>query len=153
MDACPFCAIVAGRVPAAIAYRDDRLTVFSDHAPIRPGHMQIDPHDHVEVFDDLAPALAARIVHLGQRIARAQKRLYGVRRVGFVFTGNDVPHVHAHVVPLHASTDVTSARYFEGRVQVRGAPRADAAEMAASARRLAAELGHPIGHHGPAGMA
>lgn len=109
---CLFCGIVAGRVPAARVWETDDLLVFADHQPIRRGHVQIVPKVHYEVFDDLPPPLAAAIVHLGQRIARAQKRLYGVDRVGFVFTGNDVAHVHAHVLPLHAKTDITSAQFF-----------------------------------------
>jgi histidine triad (HIT) family protein len=40
------------------------------------------------------------------------KEVYGVERVAFLFTGGDVAHVHAHVVPMHHKTDVTSARYI-----------------------------------------
>jgi len=39
------------------------------------------------------------------------KAVYGVDRVAFLFTGGDVPHVHAHVIPMVEGTDVTSARY------------------------------------------
>ena len=40
------------------------------------------------------------------------KEVYQVERVAFLFTGGDVPHVHAHVVPMHEKTDITSARYI-----------------------------------------
>ncbi|MEO0485830.1 MAG: HIT family protein [Pseudomonadota bacterium] len=113
MDACPFCEI-ARNTPPSTAWATDALVVFADHRPIRPGHVQIVTRDHYAVFDELPPALAAEIVMLGQRIARVQKRLYGVRRVGFAFTGNEVAHVHAHVVPLHAADDITSARFTDG---------------------------------------
>lgn len=109
---CAFCRIASGTGDAAIAYQDETLCVFADSHPIRPGHMQIIPRTHYETFDALPSDLAAEIVCLGQRVARAQKRLYGVARVGFVFSGFDVPHVHAHVIPLHARTDLTSMRYF-----------------------------------------
>ena len=33
-------------------------------------------------------------------------------RVAFLFTGGDVAHVHAHVVPMQEKTDITSARYI-----------------------------------------
>ena len=113
MRTCPFCEI-ARDTPPGTAWATDTLVVFADHRPIRPGHVQIITRAHFEVFDDLPPDLAAQIVMLGQRIARVQKRLYGVQRVGFAFTGNEVPHVHAHVVPLHAADDITSARYGDG---------------------------------------
>jgi len=51
--------------------------------------------------------------HLGQRIAKSQKKIYSVERVGFVYTGGDIAHVHAHVVPLYEKTDITSLKYIE----------------------------------------
>ena len=52
------------------------------------------------------------MVEVGQRLARKLKSVYRVDRVAFLFTGGDVSHVHAHVVPLHEKTDITSARYI-----------------------------------------
>ena len=40
------------------------------------------------------------------------KRLYGVDRVGFAFTGIHVAHAHAHVIPMHDPQDVTSTQYI-----------------------------------------
>lgn len=150
MPDCEFCAIASGETGAAIAIQTERLVVFADHAPIRTGHMQIIPRAHFTSFDDLPPDLAAEIVVLGQRIARVQKRLYGVERVGFVFTGNEIPHVHAHVIPLHAATDVTSLRYFEGLdLTPTGPHRVGLAEQADAAQALADGLRadgiHPAG--------
>lgn len=110
--ACAFCAIAQGEAPAHVIHASDDILAFSDINPIRPGHTQIIPRQHFEVFDDLPADLALSILKLAQRIARAQKRVYGVDRVGFVFSGFDVPHAHAHVIPLHQPTDLTSMRYF-----------------------------------------
>ena len=63
-------------------------------------------------FERLPPDLAGKILSLAQQLARRMKAVYGVERVGFVFTGTDVPHAHAHVVPMHEKTDFTSARYI-----------------------------------------
>ena len=98
MQNCPFCAIAADPQHPGRAWETDRLVVFSDHRPIRAGHMQIVTKDHYEVFDDLPEDVASEMIVLGQRIARAQKALFGVDRVGFVLTGNEVPHVHAQVL-------------------------------------------------------
>lgn len=111
---CVFCQIVTDRAPAAFVWRDAEVSVFADLNPIREGHVQIVPNAHFETFEQMPAPLAARIMLLGQRIARAQKRLYAVHRVGFVYSGHDVAHAHAHVLPLHDPTDVTSLRYFEG---------------------------------------
>lgn len=109
---CPFCRIAAGSPDAVMVHEDADVVAFLDIAPIRPGHAQVVPRTHVESFERLPPALAARILAVGQALARRMKRVYGVDRVAFLFTGGDVPHVHAHVVPLHAKTDITSLRYL-----------------------------------------
>jgi len=109
---CDFCEIAAGRASAGVVYQAADIMAFADTFPIRPGHIQIIPKTHVEVFEDLPPQLASGIMHLGQRIARVQKRIYGAPRVGFVFSGHDVAHVHAHLIPLHDRTDLTSLRYY-----------------------------------------
>ena len=134
---CLFCAIASGRTPAHVVYEDAHICAFLDIRPIRPGHVQIVPRDHYAYFDDLPAATAADIVHLGQRLAAAQKAVYGVRRVAFLFTGGDVPHAHAHVVPLVAGTDITSRRYIaEADLTFRDLPRAEDGDL----REIAATL-------------
>jgi histidine triad (HIT) family protein len=99
------------------------------------------PRVHVPYFDDLPADLAAAIIGAGQRLAKALKRIQGVSRVAFCFTGSDIAHAHAHVVPLHAPTDITSRRYIaEERVTFRPTPRAPEDDLAAVAARLRAEL-------------
>jgi histidine triad (HIT) family protein len=110
--ACLFCEIAAGARAATVVYEDDDVLAFLDIAPIRPGHTQIIPRAHFATFEVLPPALAARILTLGQQLASRMKAVYQVDRVAFLFTGGDVPHAHAHVVPMREQTDITSARYI-----------------------------------------
>jgi histidine triad (HIT) family protein len=112
MNTCPFCMIATRQVDAVRVHEDDVVTAFLDRSPIRPGHTQIITKRHVQTFEDLPAADAARLLTLGQQLARRMKAVYGVERVAFLFTGGDVAHVHAHVVPMHAKTDITSARYI-----------------------------------------
>lgn len=114
MPTCPFCRIAAGELDAVILYQDAEVVAFLDIGPIRAGHTQIIPRRHVATFELLPPELAARMLHLGQQLAQRLKAVYGVERVAFLFTGGDVPHAHAHVVPMHETTDITSARYLVG---------------------------------------
>jgi histidine triad (HIT) family protein len=140
-EPCIFCAIAAGRVPAHIVYSDAEIVAFLDRGPIRPGHLLIVPHAHVEAFEALPAGLAAKVLEAGQRLARAQKRLYGVDRVAFMFSGGDVPHTHAHLVPMVDKTDITSRRYIaETELTFRLPPTPPEAEMAATAREIAALL-------------
>jgi histidine triad (HIT) family protein len=112
MTDCMFCGIASGAVPAVKIHEDADVVAFLDLGPIRPGHTQIIPRIHVETFELLPEPLAARILSIGQQLARRMKRVYGVDRVAFLFTGGDVAHAHAHVVPMIHKTDITSARYI-----------------------------------------
>lgn len=134
---CTFCDIAKGRHATAIVHETRHLLVFADHAPIRPGHLQIIPRAHFTCFDDLPPRLAGQIMRLGQVLARVLKAEYGVARVGFVFTGHDIAHAHAHLVPLVACDDITSRRYFaNAEVDYVGRPREPVSQLNATADAL-----------------
>ncbi len=141
MPQCLFCRIVAGELPSVIVHQDDLVMAISDIHPIRAGHTQIVSRRHIPYFEDLPETTASRIIHLGQRLSRAMKGLYGVERVAFVLTGGDHAHVHAHVVPMHDKTDITSRRYIvEDEITFRSMPRASDEELASSAAALRAAL-------------
>ena len=112
VNACSFCDIAAKQAEAVVLFEDDEVLAFLDTSPIRRGHSHIIPKQHFATFDVMPPALAGRIIALGQELARRLKATYKVERVAFLFTGGDVAHAHAHLIPMHEKTDVTSARYI-----------------------------------------
>lgn len=127
---CPFCRIARREIPAHIIYEDDYLVAFLDTGPIRPGHVQIIPRDHYPTFDELTAELASRIIILGQKLARILKANWEVTRAAFLFTGGDIAHAHAHVVPMVAATDITSRRYIaEEEITFRPIARASEDEL------------------------
>jgi len=141
---CLFCRIARGELTAHPVHEGERIFAFLDICPIRPGHLQIVPRAHYAYFDDLPADLAAEIVQLGQKLAAALKRTYGVKRVAFLFTGGDVPHAHAHVVPLVSPVDITSRRYIaEPKLTFRSTPRIADEELSATAATLRSQLATP----------
>ena len=139
---CPFCAIADGRIKAHKIHDGERICAFLDIQPVRPGHALIVPRRHYDYFEQMPADLAAEVLALGQKIARAQKQLYGVERVGFMFSGGDVAHAHAHLVPMHEKTDVTSLRYFTvDNPQMQPPPRAPDEELMATAGKMSGLLG------------
>src|SRR5690606_10504127 len=133
--ACVFCGIASRNVAAHIVYEDHEFMAFLDINPIRPGHVQLIARGHYAYFDDLAPDLAARMMQLGQRLARAMKAIHSVERVGFVFTGGDIAHVHAHLVPLVGHADITSTAYIEQKdLRFVDAPQAGREELTEQAQ-------------------
>jgi histidine triad (HIT) family protein len=137
MTDCIFCRIASGAMAAHLVHEDDQVVAFLDICPIRPGHTQVIPRDHYAYFDDLPEDLAGHMLSVGQRLARSMKRLYGVERVGLVFSGSDIAHAHAHIVPMHEATDITSRRYIvDEEVRFASLPRMEAAVLAGHARKL-----------------
>jgi len=138
---CIFCRIAAGCEDAAVIWQGERVLALADIHPIRKGHAQIIARLHHPYFEDLPAETASETMHLGQRLARAMKRLYGVERVAFLFTGGDHAHAHAHLLPMHEKTDITSRCYIaEETLTFRPTPRASVEELADTAERLRREL-------------
>ncbi len=141
MTECLFCRIAHKQVPSTAVHESDNVYAFLDICPIRPGHTQIVPRQHFAYYEDLPPDIASEIVHVGQRLARAMKVLYPVKRVAFLFTGGDVAHAHAHVLPMVSPVDITSRRYIvEEKVSFKALPRASEEELSGVAASLRGEM-------------
>lgn len=137
MSDCVFCRIAHHEIEHDLIYEDDLITAFPDTHPIRPGHAMIISRRHWPYFEDLPKVTASRMIHIGQRLAVVMKSLYRVPRVAFSFTGGDHPHAHAHVIPLHEKTDLTSRRYIaEDDLTFRSTPEISAAECTKTAAGL-----------------
>ena len=140
MSGCLFCELAEKPVPHEV-YRDqDAYAILVPH-PIRPGHCMVLPRDHYPYFDDLPSALAAHLMGLGQKIARLQKAIFDVPRVAFLYTGGDIAHAHAHLVPMTEKTDITSTAYIrQTNLTFSEAPPADPAAIATIGAQLRAAL-------------
>lgn len=134
---CLFCKIVAGQLPAHKVYEDDHVLAFLDLHPIRAGHTLVIPKAHHVWFEDMPPETASRVMTCAQQTAKALKQTYDVERVALFYTGIHVPHVHAHVVPMHHPHDVSSLAYMaDGPESYTVPPRLPEAEMVSVAREL-----------------
>jgi histidine triad (HIT) family protein len=143
MNECVFCQIATGDLSADVIYEDEIVIALADIYPIRVGHTQIISRKHHPYFEDLPEETASRIIHVGQRLSRVMKTLYGVSQVAFLFTGGDHAHAHAHVVPMRDQSDITSRRYIaEENLTFRSTPRASSEELATTAAELRMALGH-----------
>jgi len=138
---CLFCRIARGELNAHEVHASDNVLAFLDLHPIRTGHVLVIPRKHFDYFDAIPPDIAHEVLDVGQRLAPALRALTGVERVAFLFTGVDIPHAHAHLVPLVEPTDITSRRYVvEEHVTFQGAPRADDAELGRTAMAIRSHL-------------
>jgi histidine triad (HIT) family protein len=134
---CLFCRIARGEVPARVVYESEDVIAFLDIRPIRRGHVLVVPRAHFPFYDDLRAEVANEVMRVAQRLAPALRAGFQVERVGLFFTGVDIAHAHAHVVPMVEPTDVTSRQYIaEETLTFRPAALAPAAELDASAELI-----------------
>ena len=107
MGNCIFCAIVAGRAPASIVYRDETCAAFMDIQPVNPGHVLVVPNRHAASLADLDAETGMRMFGIGQQVAAAL-RASGLRCEGVNLfladgeaAGQEVFHLHLHVIPRY----------------------------------------------------
>ena len=134
---CPFCAIAGGAEPEFTAWREEGVLVqISRYWDLdNPGHALVIPLTHVENIYTLPDTLAGRIAGMARRVAIAMRRGYPcdgvtVRQNNEPAGGQDVWHLHTHVVPCH-----TGGKWRGSRLQ-----REDDAERARYAVQLRQSL-------------
>lgn len=105
---CVFCKIISGDLPSRQVYADDACVAFLDIAPFHRGHTLVVPRDHVTDLvagDGAFTAVAPAVEHVA-RLLQDRLRPDGLN----VWTsmgelaGQDVFHLHVHVLPRYAHT-------------------------------------------------
>jgi histidine triad (HIT) family protein len=101
-NACVFCRILAGEVPAAIVYEDDDHVAFLDARPVFEGHTLVVPRRHVVTLADLPHEAIGPYFAAVQRLSVAVPKAMEAAGT-FVAMNNvvsqSVAHLHCHVVP------------------------------------------------------
>jgi histidine triad (HIT) family protein len=104
-----FSRIIAGEIPGKFVWRDDRVVGFLSIEPMQPGHTLVVPREEVDHWIDLEPDLASHLFAVAQQVGRAQKAEWNPRRIGVLIVGDEVPHVHIHVVPINSPDQLSFA--------------------------------------------
>ena len=104
-----FSRIISGELPGRFVWRDDRVVAFLSIEPMRPGHTLVVPRDEVDHWIDLDPELASHLFRVAQQIGLAQRLEWDPVRVGVLIVGEEVPHVHIHVVPINNPGELSFA--------------------------------------------
>jgi histidine triad (HIT) family protein len=97
MNDCIFCKIVKGEIPSYKVYEDEQFLAFLDIHPQTPGHVQIIPKEHIRYVWDVPNAGA--YFELAQKIALAQRKVFGTEWILSKIIGDEVPHAHIWVFP------------------------------------------------------
>jgi histidine triad (HIT) family protein len=117
MKSCRFCSIIGGAETASVVLNTEGEVAFLDVSPVNPGHTLVVPRRHVRAFTELTANETSSLAIAVQRVAIALKeRLAGC--VGITLSladgeeaGQEVPHVHFHVIPRYKSDDFGWRRF------------------------------------------
>jgi len=104
-----FSRIISGELPGRFVWRDPSVVAFLSIEPMRPGHVLVVPREEVDHWMDLDPDLAGHLFVVAQQIGKAQRLEWNPMRVGLMIVGEEVPHVHLHVVPINSPGELSFA--------------------------------------------
>jgi histidine triad (HIT) family protein len=130
---CIFCKIVAGELPAAKVYEDERTFAFMDISPWTRGHTLVIPKEHARDLGEVGAEDLAACAATAQRIALRQREQLGAAGVNLLNSFGEaawqtVFHFHVHVIP----------RYPDDPLRLPGTPgQSSPDELAALAKELA----------------
>ncbi len=107
MGDCIFCAIATGDIPSASVHEDEQTLAFLDIQPLAEGHTLVIPKTHAQRIEDLGSADAAALMATTQRIIKGLRTTLGIADTTVAINngptaGQEVPHVHIHIVPRTA---------------------------------------------------
>lgn len=92
---CPLC----GPIPAGLLWEDDRLRVIRVDGTPYPGYVRVIWRRHVAEMTDLAAADRDHLMHRVWEIEALQRRLLQPDKINLASLGNQVPHLHWHLIP------------------------------------------------------
>ncbi len=100
---CLFCKIIAGEIPSAKVYEDDKILAFRDIAPAAPTHILVIPKAHIAGVDGVTQENCEIVGYIFAKIAdiaREQGLENGYRVVSNVGEdgGQTVRHLHFHIL-------------------------------------------------------
>ena len=101
---CLFCKIVAGDIPSAKVYEDDKVYAFRDIEPQAPVHILIIPKEHIASANELTEENASIVGHIFAVAAKIAKD-EGIAEGGYRIVNNcgedggqTVKHLHFHML-------------------------------------------------------
>ena len=105
-----FSKIIDGEIPARVVYEDETTFAFLDANPLAPGHTLVIPKAEYERIEDLPEDVARDLFATVSRLTDAVQTAVDAdgATVGFnngEAAGQEVDHVHCHIVPRFADDD------------------------------------------------
>jgi diadenosine tetraphosphate (Ap4A) HIT family hydrolase len=95
VDSCPFCQAR----DETVLWRDERWRVLLAREPDYPGFCRVVWSAHVREMSDLPAAERAELMEAVYAVEAALRALLRPDKINLASLGNQVPHLHWHVIP------------------------------------------------------
>lgn len=105
--------VISGELDGSFVYKDDICVAFMDLNPLNPGHVLVVPKEPIERLTSLDSAAASHLFKVAQKILKAIEGSSLKHEGANIFlsdgkvAGQEVPHVHLHVVPRFSDDGMT----------------------------------------------
>ena len=113
-----FAKILRGELPAQKLYEDAETLAIMDIMPWADGHCLIIPKTPARNILDAAPEQLAACIKTTQRLSKAVVKAFAadgcsIRQNNETSGGQDVFHLHFHVIPRHADVKLRAPNQME----------------------------------------
>ena len=109
MDSCIFCKIVKGDVPSYKVWEDESYLAFLNIFPFKEGHTLLIPKKHTDYVFDLPDEELSGLMIAAKKVSVRLKKVFTPKteKIGVVIAGEEVHHVHMHLIPFDVSKDLS----------------------------------------------
>ncbi|GHA44860.1 hydrolase [Salinimicrobium marinum] len=101
-----FTKIINGEIPAYKVAETEDFLAFLDIRPNAKGHTLCIPKKEENKIFDLEEETYQELMRFSRKVAIALEKAVSCKRVGMAVVGLEVPHVHVHLIPLNAMSDM-----------------------------------------------
>ena len=127
-----FTRIINGEIPCHKLAETDKFLAFLDVRPVAKGHALAIPKEEIDYVFDMDDAELGELMAFAKGVAKAVEAEVPCKKMGIMVAGLEVPHVHVHLIPINAVSDLSFAN----------AQAADQEELAELAAKVSARLGN-----------
>lgn len=145
-NSCIFCKIIAGQIPCAKIWEDQKFLAILDGSPNTKGMTLVMPKKHYDSYVFAMPdEIYSEFMLASKKVARLIEKPLSVERVALVMEGLGVNHAHTKLYPLHGvekefkellAKDQVFFEDYQGYVSTQMGPKANKEEL----NKLAEEI-------------
>jgi histidine triad (HIT) family protein len=101
-----FSRIAAGEIPSYKVAEDERHYAFLDINPVARGHVLVIPRKEDDYLFNLSADDYTALMAFARKVALKLQKAIPCKRIGVAVIGMEVPHVHIHLIPINAESDM-----------------------------------------------